>query len=164
MDASRTIKRLGAKDVTVVYRRSEKQMPAEKKEIEDARKEGIKFLFLTNMIRVLDKKIECVKTELIKKEGETRKYPVNKEKSNFFMDVDFVVLAVGASTDKNIIDKLGLETNKWEYIKVDENYKTSDENVYAIGELAGTKQTVAWAARSGFECGKSILEQKNNTN
>jgi len=156
MDTSRTIKRLGAKEVKVVYRRAEKQMPAERKEIEDAKKEGIEFLFLTNMIKVLDGKIECVKTELVKKEGETREYPVNVEGSNFFMDVDFVVLAVGSSTDKKLIDTLGLETNKWGCITVDENYKTSDEKIYAIGDLAGNKQTVAWAARSGFECAKQI--------
>lgn len=156
MDTSRTIKRLGAKNVSVIYRRSEKQMPAELKEIEDAKKEGIEFLFQTNMIKVLEGKIECVKTELVKKEGETREYPVNIEGSNFFMDVDYVVLAVGASTDKNVIDKLGLETSKWGYIKVDENYKTSDKKIYAVGDLIGTKQTVAWAARSGFECAKQI--------
>ena len=156
MDTSRTIKRLGAKEVKVVYRRSEKQMPAESKEIEDAKQEGIDFLFQTNMIKVLENKIECVKTELIKKEGETREYPVNIEDSNFLIDVDYVVLAVGARADKNLINKLGLETNKWGYIKIDKNYKTSDEKVYAIGDVAGTKQTVAWAARSGFECAKQI--------
>ena len=161
MDASRTIKRLGAKEVKVVYRRAEKQMPAERKEIEEAKKEGIEFLFLTNMIKVLDGKIECVKTELIKKEGETREYPVNIEGSNFFMDVDFVVLAVGSSTDKELINNLGLATNKWGYINVDENYKTSDEKIYGVGDLVGNKQTVAWAARSGFECAKNII--KNNT-
>lgn len=159
MDTSRTIKRLGAKEVKVVYRRAEKQMPAERKEIEEAKKEGIEFLFLTNMIKVLDGKIECVKTELVKKEGETREYPVNVEGSNFFMDVDFVVLAVGSSTDNKLIDTLGLETNKWGCITVDENYKTSDKNIYAIGDLAGNKQTVAWAARSGFECAKKIANE-----
>lgn len=157
MDASRTIKKLGAKDVYIVYRRAGKQMPAERKEIEDAKKEGIEFLFQTNIIKVLDNKIECIKTELIKKE-ETREYPVNIEGSNFFMDVDFVILAVGSSPNKSVIDKLGLETSKCGYIKVDENYKTSDEKIYAVGDLIGTKQTVAWAARSGFECAKSIIE------
>ena len=156
MDTSRTIKRLGTKEVKVVYRRSEKQMPAERKEIEDAKQEGIDFLFQTNMIKVLENKIECVRTELIKKEGETREYPVNIEGSNFFIDMDYVVLAVGASADKNLIDKLGLETNKWGNIEVDENYKTSNEKIYAIGDVAGVKQTVAWAARSGFDCAKQI--------
>lgn len=156
MDTSRTIKKLGAKEVKVVYRRSEKQMPAERKEIEDAKKEGIVFLFQTNMIKVLENKIECVKTELIKKEGETREYPVNIDNSNFFIDVDYVVLAVGSTPDKNAINSLKLETNKWGYIKVDENYKTSDERIYAVGDLIGTKQTVAWAARNGYDCGKKI--------
>ena len=158
MDTSRTIKRLGAKEVKVVYRRAEKQMPAERKEIEDAKKEGIEFLFQTNMIKVLDNKIECVKTELIKKEGETRAYPVNVGNSNFFVDMDFVILAVGSSADNDLISKLGLETNKWGYINVDENYRTSDDKIYAIGDLIGNKQTVAWAARSGFECAKKIFD------
>lgn len=158
MDVSRTIKKLGADNVCVVYRRSEKQMPAERKEIEEAKEEGIEFSFQTNMVKVLDNKIECVKTELVKKEGETREYPINIEGSNFFMDIDFVILAVGSSTDKNIIDKLGLETSKWGNIKVDENYRTSDKKIYAVGDLIGTKQTVAWAARSGFECAKIISE------
>ena len=94
--------------------------------------------------------------EIIKKEGETRDYPVNIEGSNFFIDIDFVILAVGSSTDKKVIDKLQLETSKWGYIKVDENYRTSDEKIYAIGDLIGTKQTVAWAAKSGFECARQI--------
>lgn len=156
MDTSRTIKKLGAKEVCIVYRRSEKQMPAERKEIEEAKKEGIEFLFQTNMIKVLEGKIECVKTQLIQKEGEAREYPVNIEGSNFLMDVDYVVLAVGSSPDKKVIEKLELETNKWGYLKVNENYQTSDEKIYACGDLVGTKQTVAWAARSGFECAKGF--------
>lgn len=159
MDASRTIKRLGTKNVTIVYRRAEKQMPAEQKEIEEAKKEGIEFLFKTNMVKVLDKKIECVKTELIKKEGETREYPVNIEGSNFTIDVDFVVLALGSSPNKKLINSLKLETNKWGNILVDENFRTSTQKIYAIGDLAGNKQTVAWAARSGFECAKSIIKE-----
>lgn len=162
MDASRTIKELGAEKVTVVYRRAEKQMPAEEKEINSAKKEGIEFLFLTNMIKVLDNRIECVKTELIKKEGETREYPIDIEGSNFYIDVDYVVLAVGSSADKKIVDKLGLEVTKWGHIKVDENYKTSKEKIYAIGDLVGTKQTVAWAAKSGFECAKQICKEQSD--
>ena len=156
MDTSRTIKRLGAKNVTVVYRRSEKQMPAERKEIEDAKKEGVEFLFQTNMIKVLDGKIECLKTELIKKEGEKREYPVDIENSNFFIDIDYVILAVGSNVDRKVIDKLSLNTDKWGNIEVDNNYKTSDDKIYAIGDVAGVKQTVAWAARSGFDCAKQI--------
>ena len=75
------------------------------------------------------------------------------------MDIDFVILAVGSSTDNQLINQLGLETNKWGYIQVDENYKTSDKKIYAIGDLAGNKQTVAWAARSGVECAKIIVNK-----
>ena len=71
MDTARTIKRLGAKEVKVIYRRAEKQMPAEKKEIQDAKNESIEFLFQTNIVKIMgDKKvdkIECIKTELVKK-------------------------------------------------------------------------------------------------
>ena len=69
MDASRTIKRLGAKSVKVIYRRSEKWMPAERKEIEDAKKEGVEFLFQNNIVKIIGnekvEKIECIKTDLV---------------------------------------------------------------------------------------------------
>ena len=159
IDSSRTIKKMGAKEVCIIYRRSEEQMPAEKKEIELAKKEGIKFIFQTNLIKILDnQQIECIKTELVQKEGETRMSPVNKEGSNYLMDIDYVIMAVGSHPNKILTDKLNLETTKMGYIKVNENYQTSDENVYAIGDLIGIKQTVAWAARSGFECAKKIIE------
>ena len=117
MDCSRTIKRLGADKVYVIYRRAEKQMPAESKEIEDAKKEGIEFLFQNNIVKILGdskiEKIECIKTELVKKEGETREVPVNIEGSNYEIDIDYVVMAVGSSIEKALVDKLGLKLNKW---------------------------------------------------
>ena len=73
MDCARTIKKLGAKNVSVIYRRQEAQMPAEIKEIKDAKDEGIEFLFQNNVVKILGKdkveKIECIKTELVKKDG-----------------------------------------------------------------------------------------------
>ena len=162
MDCSRTIKRLGAEKVYVIYRRAEKQMPAEAKEIADAKKEGIEFLFQNNIVKILGKdkveKVECIKTELVKKEGETREVPVNIENSNYEMDMDIVVMAVGSSPEKELLDKLGLKLNKWGYIYVDENYKTSKEKVYAGGDISGTKATVAWAARTGRDAAKQIIE------
>lgn len=159
MDTSRTIKKLGAKDVYVIYRRAEEQMPSEKKEIEAAKQEGIEFIFQTNLLKVFaNKKIECIKTGLIQIPGETRKSPVNIEGSNYLMDMDYVIMAVGSHPNKDVVSKLKLETTKWGYLKVNEDYKTSDEKIYAIGDLIGTKQTVAWAARSGFECAKRIIE------
>ena len=100
MDSDRTIKKLGASEVYVIYRRAEEQMPAEKKEIVDAKKEGIEFLFQTNIVKILGtekvEKLECIKTELIKKEGENRLSPVNIEGSNFSLDMDYVVMATGS--------------------------------------------------------------------
>lgn len=163
MDCCRTIKRLGAEKVYVIYRRAEKQMPAEEKEIEEAKKEGIEFLFQNNIVKIIGEnqveKIECIKTELVKKEGETREVPINIEGSNYQMDMDYVVMAVGSNPEKEILEKLGLELNDWGYIKVDENHKTSMDKVYAGGDLAGDKGTVAWAARTGREAAETIKKE-----
>ena len=127
MDSARTIKKLGASEVYVIYRRAEEQMPAEKKEIADAKKEGIEFLFQTNIVKILGKekveKLECIKTELVKKEGENRLSPVNIEGSNFILDMDYVVMATGSKPENNIIEKF--ERNEYGYIKIDENMQTS---------------------------------------
>lgn len=159
MDASRTIKKLGADHVYVIYRRAEEQMPAEEKEIKDAKDEGIEFRFLNNIVKILGKdkveKIECIKTELIFEEGK-RPYPVNIENSNYTLDMDYVVMAIGSSLEENILD--GLEKNEWGKIKIDENYRTNIENVYASGDVAGVKSTVAWASYSGREAAKKIYD------
>ncbi len=153
MDCARTINRLGAQKVTVIYRRAKEQMPAELKEIEDAEKEGIEFLYQTNVKKIIGtsfvNKLECIKTELVKKEGETRLSPVDIEGSNFVIDMDYIVMAIGSMADENVINKLGLELTKKGYIQVDENYETSIKNVFAGGDVIGSKATVAWAARAG---------------
>ena len=161
MDCSRTIKRLGAKEVNVIYRRAEKQMPAEEKEIADAKKEGINFLFQNNIVKILGKdkveEVELIKTQLIKKEGQTREVPVNIEGSNYKIDIDCIVMALGSQVSDEILT-LGLTLNKWGNIMVDENYQTEDKQIYAGGDLIGMKGTVAWAAKSGREATKKILE------
>ena len=167
MDCARTIKRLGAEKVIVIYRRAEKQMPAETKEIEEAKQEGIEFLFQNNIIKILGKdkveKIECIKTEIVKKEGETREVPVNIENSNYELKIDYVVMAVGSSPEKEIANSLGLELNKWGYINIDENNRTSKEKIYAGGDLAGDKGTVAWAARAGRNVAEAIGNEGTHT-
>lgn len=162
MDTARTIKRKGAEEVTVIYRRAEKQMPAERKEIEDAKREGVKFLFQTNIVKVLGdqkiEKIECIKTELIKKEGETREVPVDIIGSNFEIPMDYVVMAVGSKVEEELVKSLGLELTPKGNIKIDENYMTSKNKVFAGGDLSGTKATVAWASRSGRDASIKIME------
>jgi len=160
MDSARTIKKLGASEVYVIYRRAEEQMPAEKKEIADAKKEGIEFLFQTNIVKILGKekveKLECIKTELVKKEGENRLSPVNIEGSNFILDMDYVVMATGSKPENNIIEKF--ERNEYGYIKIDENMQTSISKVFAGGDIVGQKATVAWASRSGRDAAEKILK------
>lgn len=159
MDCARTIQKKGAKDVFVIYRRAEAQMPAEQKEIEDAKKEGVKFLLQNNIVKIIGnekvEKVELIKTKLVKKEGETREVPVNIENSNYIIDVDYIVMALGGTVSDETLT-LGLTLNKWGNILVDEKYQTSISKIFAGGDLAGTKGTVAWAAKSGREAAKNI--------
>ena len=162
MDCARTIKRMGAKQVVVIYRRSEVEMPAEEKEILDAKQEGVEFLFLNNIVKILGKdkveQIECIKTELVQKEGETRKSPVDIENSNYIMDMDCVVMAVGGKVDKDIIEKCNIETTSRKYVQVNENNQTSHKKVFAGGDVVGQNSTVAWAASDGRKVANKIIE------
>ncbi len=161
MDCARTIKRLGAKEVKVIYRRAREQMPAEDKEVEEAMQEGIEFLFQNNIVKIIGKnkveKVELIKTELVQKENENRLVPVNIEGSNYETVVDNIIMALGSSVQP-YVSKLGLKTNKWGNIEVNEKYQTSNPKIYAGGDLAGVKGTVAWAAHSGREAAKNIIE------
>ena len=161
MDCARTIKMLGAQEVKVIYRRAEEQMPAEAKEIEEAKHEGIEFLFQNNIVKILGKdkveQVELIKTELVQKEGETRKVPVNISNSNYVIDMDYIVMALGSEPD-SFVKNLELELNKWGYINIDEKNRTSNSKIFAGGDIAGCKGTVAWAARSGRDAANAIIE------
>ena len=161
MDCARTIKRLGAENVKIIYRRAEEQMPAETKEIQEAKNEGIEFLFQNNIVKIIGKdkveKLELIKTKLVQKDGETRKVPINIENSNYIIDIDYVVMALGSMPESFTID-LGLVLNKYGYIYIDENYQTSNKKIFAGGDIAGCKSTVAWAARSGRDAANKISE------
>lgn len=166
MDCARTIKRQNPKSVKVIYRRAEEQMPAEKKEIEDAKKEGVEFLFQNNIAKIIGKekveKVELIKTELIQKEGEKRLVPVNIENSNYQIDIDYIIMALGGTVSDETLE-LGLTLNKWGNILIDENYQTSDKQIFAGGDLAGVKGTVAWAARSGRDVAENIIRKMGLT-
>ena len=163
MDVARYIKRKNPHKVIVVYRRSENEMPAEKKEIADAKNENIEFLFKTNILSINgDNKVEeisAIHTELVEKENE-RPYPVNVEGTNFNVKCDYVIKAIGSSFDKQIINKLNIETKNG-MIVVDEKQKTSNDKVYAGGDLTNQKRTIAWAARSGRNAAEAIIEKIN---
>lgn len=161
MDCARTIKKMEAKEVTIVYRRAEEQMPAEKKEIMEAKNEGIKFEFQNNVVKIIGndcvEKAELIKTKLVQKENEDRLVPVNIENSNYEIDVDYIVMALG-SKPQEYVKKFDLELNKWGNIQIDEEYRTSNKKIFAGGDLAGVKGTVAFAAMSGREAAKSIIK------
>ena len=162
MDCARTVKRLGAKSVKVVYRRSEEQMPAERKEIEDAKKDGVEFNFQNNILKIYVKNkvngVECIRTNLVKKEGDTRLSPVNIEGSNYNIEADYVIMAIGSTVEEDVINKTGLERNKKGYIQVN-NYVTSDSKVFAGGDVIGEKSTVAWAAKNGRDVAEIIINK-----
>ena len=161
MDAARTIIRKNAKEVYIIYRRSEEQMPAEKEEIALAKEDGVKFLFLNNIISVEKERIKCIRTKLVEKEGESRPVPINIEGSEYDIPMDIVVLATGSQTDKNALENI--ELNDRGYIKIDENRKAiltngSKSNIFAAGDVSGDKATVAFAARGGKDAAEEIIK------
>ncbi len=166
IDCARTVKRLGAEIVNIIYRRDEEQMPAEKKEIENAKKEGIEFLFKNNIVKIIGnkkvEKIECIKTELMQKEGEIRKSPVEIKDSNYIIDMDYVIMALGSKTDIQVLNKLGIELTQDKYVKVNNKNQTSNTKIFAGGDIKGEKSTVAWAARSGRDTAENIESFLNN--
>ena len=151
--------------MNVIYRRSEDQMPAEQKEIDEAKQENINFLLQNNIIEIKGnrkvEKLELIKTKLVQKDGEKRPIPVNIEGSNYEINTDYVVIAIGSTVSDEVFD-LGLTTNKWGNIYIDENYRTSNQKIFAGGDLAGCKGTVAWAARSGRDAANNIKEYLKN--
>ena len=165
MDAARCALRLGAKDVKIVYRRSREEMPARIEEIENAEEEGIKFEFLTSPKRFIGnerrrvKAMECVRMRLGEPDDSGRRRPIPIEGSNFMMDVDVVIMAVGRTPNPIIKQTTeGLETTKWGGIVTDEDGKTSIEGVYAGGDIVTGESTVISAMGAGRRAARAIHE------
>lgn len=165
IDVARTVKRMNAGEVLIVYRRAKEQMPAEEKEVKEAEQEGIKILFQNNIVKINGEKkvngVELIKTELVQKEGESRLAPVNIEGSNYTIKADYVIMALGSKTDK-FVSNLGLNLTNKNYIVVNDKFQTSNPKVYAGGDVVGGNGTVAWAARNGRDVAKNILEELKN--
>jgi glutamate synthase (NADPH/NADH) small chain len=132
-------------------------MPADKKEVNEAKNEDIEFIFQTNILKINENDIEVIKTELIC-DGNNRPKPVNIPDTNYHIDSDYVISCIGSEPD-NIIKLLGLELDEWNYIKVDENYRTSNKKIFAGGDIANCKQTIAFAASSGIKAANSIINE-----
>ena len=172
MDSARTAVRLGAEKVYLVYRRTEKEMPARVEEVHHAKQEGVEFHILESPKRIISDEnsrvtaIECLKYELGEPDDSGRRRPVPIEGSEFTIDVDTVIIAIGNIANPLIRQTTpGLEFNKWGNIVVDENCKTSMEGVYAGGDIVLGAATVILAMGQGRIAAAAInkfLEQKKS--
>ena len=163
MDAARTAKRLGAKNVYIVYRRGENEIPARKEEIHHAKEEGITFKLLTNPIKIAGedgwvKSMECVEMELGEPDESGRRRPVVKKDSNFVIETGTIIVAIGQSPNPLIRQTTpGLDTQSWGGIIVDEEtMKTSKDGVYAGGDVVTGAATVILAMGAGKTAAKAI--------
>ena len=164
MDAARCAKRLGA-EVYVVYRRGMEELPARKEEVEHAEEEGIIFKTLNNPVEILAdendnvNKIRCIKMELGEPDASGRRRPIEVPGSEFELDVDCVIMALGTSPNPLIKSTTkGLEINKKGGIVVNEDGLTSREHVYAGGDAVTGAATVSLAMGAGKTAAKAIDE------
>lgn len=166
MDAARSALRLGAEEVSIVYRRGEDEMPARREEIEHAKEEGITFRLLTNPVRILgDEKfnataVECIKMELGEPDKSGRRSPVPVEGSEFTIPADVVVIAIGTSPNPMIFKgSEGLDQNKKGTVVADEETgATSKCGVFAGGDVVTGAATVISAMGAGKKAAKAIDE------
>ena len=165
MDAARSAKRLGADEVYIVYRRSEEELPARKEEVEHAKEEGIIFKLLHNPVEIFGDENEfvtgmkCIRMELGEPDASGRRRPVAVEGSEFTIDVDAVIMAIGTSPNPLIKSTTkGLETQKWGGIVADESGATSREGVFAGGDAVTGAATVILAMGAGKTAAEAIDE------
>ncbi len=167
MDSARTAIRTGSDKVTIVYRRSRNELPAREEEVHHAEEEGIKFRLLTNPVRYLGtddnrvKGMECIKMELGEPDNSGRRRPIPIEGSNFILDCDLVVIAVGTGPNPTIFQSTpDIKRNKWGYIEVNpDTNETSKEFVYAGGDIVTGSATVIQAMGAGRIASNAMHEK-----
>lgn len=168
MDAARCARRLGA-DVHIVYRRSMEELPARKEEVEHAQEEGIIFDLLNNPVQVIGdengwvSQVECIRMELGEPDESGRRRPVEVPGSEFKIDADCMIMAIGTSPNPLIHSTTeGLETNRRGCIVIDDNAMTSREGIYAGGDAVTGAATVISAMGAGKKAAESIDKQLSN--
>lgn len=168
MDAARTALRLGS-DVTVVYRRAEKELPARAEEVHHAKEEGIEFRLLTNPVEVIGDKngwvkaLRCIRMELGEPDESGRRSPVPVEGSEFEVEADVVIMALGTSPNPLISGTTkGLDVNRRGCLVADENGATTREGVFAGGDAVTGAATVILAMGAGRRAAAAIDEYLKN--
>lgn len=170
MDAARCAKRMGAEEVYIVYRRSMDEIPARKEEIHHAIEEGITFQILTNPVAIKGGEdahvcgLECTEMELGEPDASGRRRPIEKKGSNFVLDVDAVIMAIGTKLNKLILDTTeNLEANRKGGIGTDERTaKTSRKGIFAGGDAVTGAATVILAMGAGKSAADSIDQYIRN--
>jgi glutamate synthase (NADPH/NADH) small chain len=163
MDCARSALRTGA-EVTIIYRRSRKELPARNEEIRHAEEEGIKFKLLTNPMKYIGddngwvKGVECVRMKLGEPDSSGRRKPIPIEGSDFVHDCDLVIVAIGTGPNPIIFEtSKEIDRNKWGYIEVKEDtMATTMENVYAGGDIVTGSATVIQAMGAGRTAANAI--------
>lgn len=163
MDAARMAMRLGAEKVYVIYRRTEAEMPARNEEILHAKEEGIEFLFLQNIKRILGdeqsrvKAVECLRYELGEPDTSGRRRPIAIKGSEFILDLDTIIVSIGNGSNPLISQTTPqIETNKWGNVVVDSNQKSSLNRVFAGGDIVLGAATVILAMGEGRKAAVAI--------
>jgi len=161
IDTGRAALRLGAKEVTIVYRRSREEMPAISTEVEEAEREGIKMHFLAAPAKILSKDgqlsaLECMRMELGEPDASGRRRPVAVKGSEFTMNVDNVIMAIGQTVDKEALPK-DLDYTGWGTLEVDPvTLQTNIDGVFAGGDVVSGPADVVVAVAAGKEAATSI--------
>ncbi|MBN1664791.1 MAG: NADPH-dependent glutamate synthase [Deltaproteobacteria bacterium] len=166
MDSVRTALRLGAENAYIIYRRTEVEMPARIEEVHHAQQEGVQFKLLTNPVEYISDKngwvtgVKCIRMELGEPDASGRRRPVPVKDSEFVIDVDTVVVAVGTMANPIVpATTKGLETNKQGYIITkDEKGETTRKGVYAGGDIVTGSATVILAMGAGRKAAGAIHE------
>jgi glutamate synthase (NADPH/NADH) small chain len=164
MDSARCALRLGAEEVYIIYRRSEVEMPARREEVENAMEEGIIFKFLTNPVEFIGNEqgwvtsMKCIEMELGEPDDSGRRRPIPKEGSEFIIDIDTVVVALGTTPNPLIASTTdGLDTTRWGTVVADEETgKTNKDRVWAGGDIVTGAATVISAMGAGKRAAADI--------
>lgn len=163
IDCARSAVKMGAKSVSILYRRDEENMPARKIELQDAISDGVKIKYKTKVIEAISDNnsekitsVKCMKTNVIEKKA------VDIENSEFIYPANTVIFAIGLKPNKILLEKEGIELNEYGMPKVNECFMTSIDGVYAGGDILESKSTVCRALAMGRNVAKEIIKLNQN--